>query len=110
MPTSSQRGGSKTGFAARRDHSLHATSPLFDESELMEHPSDGPVSEFGNAEGQVIERKSERKQAGILYLYSIIEDGESDRGAALRVVGMGNGVDDRFADGRDRDVTNAPCV
>ena len=56
----------------------------------------------GDALGQIIERESEREQAGILYLDPIVEDGESDRRAALGVVGVRNRVDDCFADGHDR--------
>ena len=46
---------------------------------------------------QVVERQAERQQPGVLDLEPVVEQRDSDRGAALGVVGVHQRVDERLA-------------
>ena len=79
------------------DHTLDATTPVFDQSQFLEYPADHAVAQFGDAFLDVVNGKSKGQQARIFDLKTIVEKGDADGGARLRVVGMHNRIHDSFA-------------
>ena len=64
----------------------------------MEDAADHAVTQLRHAARKILDREAERQQARILDLKPVVEDGQAQRGAALRVVSVNHRVDDRLAD------------
>jgi hypothetical protein len=84
--------------AAGARHALHAAAPRLDQSERVEHPADDPIAKLRDPARQVHDGESEGQEPGVLDLQAVVEDGDAQRGATLRVVGMRDRVDDGFTD------------
>jgi len=84
-------------LAARNGHALNAAAPLLDEAEFMKNTPNHAVPEFGHTLLNVLDRQPERQNSRILDFNAVIENGHSDWRAALGIVGVDNGVDDRLA-------------
>jgi hypothetical protein len=56
-----------------------------------------PVTRFRSFGPPRGNRETKRQQSRVLNFEAIVEDQETDRGAALRVVGIRDSIDDRFA-------------
>lgn len=85
-------------IVASGDHSLDATTPMLDQSQLLKYPANDAVAEFGNSFLDIFDSQPERQQAGILNLQAVVEQSDADWSPLLRVVGMNNSVHDRLAD------------
>jgi hypothetical protein len=81
-----ESGWCQSQFEAGGLHALYAASPLLDQSECVEHPTDDAIAEFRNALRKIFDGKAERQQAGIFDLEPVIEDRNANWGAALCVM------------------------
>jgi len=56
-----EHGQRQAGFAARGVHALHATAPLLDQSEFVEHPADDAVAELRDPTLKTLDGEPEGK-------------------------------------------------
>src|SRR5690606_30595322 len=84
-------------LSASAHHALHATAPLLDKSKRVEHSPDHSIAKLRDTLLQVFNRQPERQQTRIFDLDPIVKDCDADRRSTLRVIGVNDRVDDRFA-------------
>ena len=73
----------------------------------MEHATDHSVAQLRYTPPDVINRKAERQNAGVLHLDAVIKYSHPDRSAAFCVVSVYNCIHDRLA---KRDQRNRPAI
>src|SRR5580698_6534149 len=94
-------GSIQSTLMASGGHSLDPAAPLLDQSEFLKCAADDAVAEFGDAFLDFFNRESKEEQARVIDLQAIVKQGDPDRSAGLRVVGMHNRVNDSFAHGHN---------
>ena len=92
----------KPGVAAGRDHALDAAAPLLHQAEFMQYPANDPIAQLRDAHRQIGDGEAEGQQSRVLDLQPVVEQGDANRCATLRIVGVRHRVYYGLAHGHRR--------